>query len=351
MAATELGPGAAFGPDGRYRIERLLSTGGMATVWLGNDARLHRPVALKFLSDVLALDHDYVTRFSREARVAAGLSHPRLVSIYDFSGEPPRPFLVMEYIPGGTLDERLRSASGQLDAGQVIRDLLGAVAHIHSAGVVHRDIKPANLLIGPDGRIRLTDFGIAQPPDGTRMTATGMVLGTARYLAPEVLRGQPADARSDLYACGVVLRSMLGARAARRLRELAARLTEDEPSRRPRTANEALAWLDGEPSDAATAPTRSVAGPAEGTAPTRRAAVSQTPPVTWERHTVRVRVPRRAAAVAGLVVVAVVALAVVLSGGGGGNGGGSAVSSPPGRTAPLNSQLQYLDRSIDTARR
>jgi serine/threonine protein kinase len=342
MAATELGPGATFGTDGRYRIERLLSTGGMATVWLARDTRLRRPVAMKFLSDVLALDRDYVTRFAREARVAAQLSHPHLVSVYDFSGEGARPFLVMEYIAGGTLGERLRNGSAPgLDAEQVTRDLLGALAYIHSAGVVHRDVKPANVLLGPDGRVRLTDFGIAQPSAATRMTETGMVLGTARYLAPELLRGERADARSDLYACGVLLGQLLPEHP---LPELAA-LTEAEPAQRPQSAAEALAQLDTA-SEGRTAPTRRMPQAARGDPAT----APRMPHVVRDGRDIRVRLPRSAAAVlAGLALVVV--LIVVLTQSGGGGSPPASRPAPPARSAPLSRQLDYLDQAIDAAQR
>ncbi len=148
---------------GRYLLLRPLGLGGMAAVWLATDERLGRPVAIKVLSDTVAGDEEFLQRFSREARVAAGLQHPHLVQIYDFdAGE--RPYLVMEYIEGGTLAERFADREPPA-AERLARELLGALRHIHSNGVLHRDVKPHNVLIDAGGHARLTDFGIAQPSE------------------------------------------------------------------------------------------------------------------------------------------------------------------------------------------
>ena len=346
MAATELEAGTAFGTDGRYRIQRLLSTGGMASVWLARDTLLHRDVAVKFLSDALALDRDYVVRFAREARVAAGLTHPHLVRIYDYSGEDRRPFLVMEFISGGSLSARLADPAATVDPLQVLEDVLGALAYIHDAGVVHRDIKPANLLVGPDGRVRLTDFGIAQPSAETQITKTGLVLGTARYLAPEVLGGERASARSDLYSCGVLLEQMLGDAPAPALRALAAHLTAPNPSDRPQTAGHALAELRAVQ---ATAPARAPET-APATAPTRVAPpAAPRPTVSRERRAARVWRTRPATVAAAGVMVVLLIIGIVASSGGGGTP--SPPPAPPARSAPLSSQLGYLDQTIDAAHR
>ena len=141
----------------------MIGVGGMAAVWLGCDVRLDRPVAVKLLSDNLASDPDYVRRFNREARTAARLSHPNLVKVYDFEPEG-RPAVIMEYVEGGTLEDADRDA---VDVEALASQLLGALEHIHAAGIVHRDVKPANVLIAADGRAMLTDFGIAQHEDAT----------------------------------------------------------------------------------------------------------------------------------------------------------------------------------------
>ena len=233
---TEFAEGASL-HDGRYTLERRLGAGGMAAVWLARDERLGRRVAIKALSDVLAGDEGYVRRFSREARVAAGLSHPNLVRVFDF-GDDPRPYLVMEYVEGGTLAEHLRDGR-ELDCDVLVRRLLEALDHVHEARIVHRDVKPANVLMGRDGRARLTDFGIAQPEDATQLTQTGGVMGTMRYLAPEVLGGEPATPASDLYALGMLMRDCIEP-GDDRLNALAGRLTAPEPGDRPQSAAAAL---------------------------------------------------------------------------------------------------------------
>ncbi len=242
MAATEFAAGATLNGD-RYRLERRLGAGGMASVWLARDERLGRPVAIKALSDLLADDPDYVRRFQREARVAAGLSHPALVRVFDF-GDVPRPYLVMEYLPCGTLAEHLRDHGPIKDPEALARTLLEALAHVHAGRIVHRDVKPGNVLLDRENHPRLTDFGIAQPEDASRLTQTGGVLGTMRYLAPEVLHGAPATPSSDLYSLGVLLRECAGEVPRGRLATLIERLTADDPADRPESAGRGLDLLE-----------------------------------------------------------------------------------------------------------
>jgi serine/threonine protein kinase len=226
----------------RYRLERMLGRGGMAAVWLGHDEVLDRPVAVKVLSDTIAGDPGFVARFRREAHTAAGVSHPNLVDVYDFSEEGERPYLVMQFVPGENLAERLERGRG-VDCEQLARELLEALVHIHAAGILHRDVKPANVIIEPGGTAKLIDFGIALPRDATALTSTGLVLGTERYAAPEVMEGQPATERSDLYSCGVVLRACADG-ASPDLRMLVEWLTSRDSRERPRSAREALARLE-----------------------------------------------------------------------------------------------------------
>jgi serine/threonine-protein kinase len=223
----------------RYRLERPLGRGGMASVWLAGDEVLERPVAVKVLADTIASDPEFLARFRREAQVAASLSHPNLIGVYDYAEGGERPYLVMEYIPGENLAERMSRKTG-LDCERLARELLGALAHIHAAGIIHRDVKPGNVLIAPDGSAKLIDFGIALPKDATALTRTGHLLGTARYIAPEVMAGGPASERSDLYSCGVMLRDCAGDRPPGPLPALLARLTSEDPRGRPATAEEAL---------------------------------------------------------------------------------------------------------------
>jgi eukaryotic-like serine/threonine-protein kinase len=226
----------------RYRLERTLGHGGMAAVWLGHDEVLERQVAVKVLSDTIASDPGFVTRFRREAQTAAALSHPNLVGVYDFSEEGERPYLVMQFVPGESLAERLQRGGG-IDCDKLARELLDAVAHIHRVGILHRDIKPGNIIIEPDGTAKLIDFGIALPRDATSLTSTGLVLGTERYAAPEVMEGEPATERSDLYSCGVVLRSCEG-QCSRALGVLVEAMASKDPRSRPLSARQALERLE-----------------------------------------------------------------------------------------------------------
>jgi eukaryotic-like serine/threonine-protein kinase len=231
---------------GRYRLERMLGRGGMAAVWLGQDEVLERPVAVKVLSDTIAGDPGFVARFRREAQVAARLSHPNLVGVYDFSEEGERPYLVMQFVPGENLAAHLERGA-EVNCEQLARELLEAVGHIHAAGIIHRDIKPGNIVVEPGGTARLIDFGIAQPRDATAMTKTGLILGTERFAAPEVMEGHAATEQSDLYSCGVVLRACEGPHS-RVLEEVIEWLTADDPDERPSSARQALARLErGEP--------------------------------------------------------------------------------------------------------
>ncbi len=227
----------------RYRLEELLGHGGMASVWLASDEVLERPVAVKVLSDTIASDPEFQARFRREAKVAAALSHPNLIGVYDYAEGEERPYLVMEYVPGENLAERMSREAG-VDCERLARELLGALAHIHGAGIVHRDVKPQNVLIAADGSAKLIDFGIALPKDATSLTRTGLLLGTARYVAPEVMSGAPATERSDLYSSGVVLRDCLGSNSPGSLRALVERMATTDPGTRPGSAKEALAELD-----------------------------------------------------------------------------------------------------------
>jgi serine/threonine protein kinase len=346
VAAIDLGTGTALGDNGRYRLERLLGTGGMASVWLATDARLEREVAIKVLSDVLALDQDYVARFEREARLAARLSHPHLVAIYDFSAQRTRPYLVLEYVAGGTLADRLRSPQApNWDPVMLAEELLGALAYIHGAGIIHRDIKPANVLIGADGRARLTDFGIAQPSEATRMTRTGHVVGTQRYLAPELVAGEPATARSDLYSFGILLGECLRPGSPAKLRRLVGALTAADPQQRPKSADSALVDLrapDAAPTATLRMPARVSARPDSLTGPR-----PQRPVVTRSGRAVQIHVSRTTAAMAAAGLVLIVGLVLLIS-------GGSPSSTPPAQTpasAPLSQQLDGLDQTISQARR
>ena len=273
-----LAPGRVFG--GRYRLEHSIGRGGMAAVWLATDERLGRPVAVKVLSDTVADDVEYLRRFSREARLAAGLQHPNLVRVYDFDAGV-RPYLVMEYIDGGTLAEQVESGR-QPPIERLARELLSALRHIHAAGVLHRDVKPQNVLLDRHEHARLSDFGIALPRDGTSLTGTGRVLGTESYLAPELLRGEPASERSDLYALGMVLAdSVRGSGGDAPLWGLIDRLRDRDPEMRPASAAIALADLErSEHRELPGEATRTLDAPLATPPPPPR--VRERTPVRWE---------------------------------------------------------------------
>lgn len=350
MAAIEISAGASLGEEGRYRLRRLLGTGGMASVWLAMDSRLEREVAIKVLADVLALDEGYVARFEREARLAAGLSHPNLVGIYDFSVHGTRPYLVLEYIAGGTLADRLRGQqTPRGDPVALACELLDAVGYIHKAGVIHRDIKPANVLIGNDGRARLTDFGIAQPSDATTLTRTGHVIGTQRYLAPEVLAGHSANERSDLYSCGILLGECLGPGTPRQLRRLVSLLTDPDAQRRPGSAAEAIAVLQAPP----TAETRTLpyrAGATQSRTVTRSTHVARLP-FARDGRKAEGHSTRRAAVMIAAAAVLLVTLLLVTSGGGSNHPDPTTPLAVPSANAPLSQQLGRLDQAISQSRR
>ncbi len=201
---------------GRYRIDAPIARGGMATVWRSQDELLGRAVACKTLHPELAHDEALRGRFRQEAVAAAGLGHPNVVATYDTGEDDGTAFIVMELVEGESLRERL-DRTGALEpreATTIAGQVAAALAHAHAQGLVHRDVKPANVLLARDGAVKVTDFGIAKATGGADFTRTGTVVGTARYLSPEQVQGLPTDARTDVYALGLVLYEMLAGRPA-----------------------------------------------------------------------------------------------------------------------------------------
>jgi eukaryotic-like serine/threonine-protein kinase len=196
--------------DGRYRITRKLGAGGMATVYLAEDQELGRRVAIKILNERHANDEQFVERFRREAKNAAGLSHPNVVSVYDRGEAEGTYYIAMEYVEGRTLKDLIvrRGPSPIPIAIDYTRQILQALRFAHRAGIVHRDIKPHNVIVDSEGRVKVADFGIARA--GTsQMTEAGSIIGTAQYLSPEQARGAPVDQTSDLYSVGILLYELL----------------------------------------------------------------------------------------------------------------------------------------------
>jgi serine/threonine-protein kinase len=202
--------------DGRYRVDSLIAHGGMATVYLGTDRRLDRVVALKVMHPELARHNEFVSRFIREAKTAAKLTHPNIVAVFDQSADGGHVYLVMEYVDGQTLRELLsdRGRFTPREALEILAPVLSALGAAHRAGMVHRDVKPENVLIGGEGTyahaVKVADFGLARSAAaGATVSLAGMIVGTASYLAPEQVKSGVCDARSDVYSSGIVLYEML----------------------------------------------------------------------------------------------------------------------------------------------
>ena len=332
---------------GRYELVGPLGHGAMATVDLAHDVELDRSVALKRLAENLARDEELERRFLREARLAARLSHPNVVRVFDVGEDGGRPYIAMEYVAGETLAE-LIARRGRLPAVEAARlgtQMCAGLAAAHAAGLVHRDVKPQNLLLGTDGVLKLGDFGIAAGHEGTRLTLDGTVLGTAGYLAPEQARGERVTAAADIYAVGAVLYELLTGEPSRTVGSLA-ELAADDGFRPPDLA----ARAPEAPLELVTAVTACLSVRPDDRPPSAAAVARLLAPVAAEADTLALPqdpaqrateilarpqgtrprwARRRVAAIASLVAAAVAGLvtAVALSSGGGN-------SSPPAGSTP-----------------
>ncbi len=217
MSETTTGTGGPAGAltgtvlSGRYRLESKLGSGGMSTVYLARDETLERWVAAKVLHREISDQPDQIERFRREARAVAQVSHPNVVAVIDAGEDSGRPYIVFEYVEGETLKQRIERL-GRLPLDEVAAygiEVGRGLGAAHARRLVHRDVKPQNVLIDPEGRAKVTDFGIARSLEADGLTATGRVLGTTDYVSPEQAMGQGVDARSDIYSLGILLYEML----------------------------------------------------------------------------------------------------------------------------------------------
>ena len=294
--------------DDRYEVVRKLGSGGMADVYLANDRLLGRQVALKILSTRYAHDEQFVERFRREASSAAGLNHPNIVQIYDRGEAEGTYYIAMEYLEGRSLKEiivKYAPLSPELLVSVSVQ-ILEALRFAHRRDVIHRDIKPQNIIVDNEGRVKVTDFGIARAGSASTMTEAGSILGTAHYLSPEQAQGQPVEAASDLYSLGVVMYEMATGQPPLRRRQPgehrhaararhAGRAAEPRSRASPRTSRPSSCgrWASG-PSTA-TSPRRPCSTICGGC---RRASRSVAPAGFTEEAT-RVMTPGGAAAAAG----------------------------------------------------
>jgi eukaryotic-like serine/threonine-protein kinase len=318
----------------RYVVEKTLGRGGMATVELAEDTQLRRKVAVKRLAASLVADDVLQKRFFREARMAASLSHPNLVAVYDVGEEDGLPYIVMEYVEGETVADVIARTGGMRPerAVDLLLQVCAGLQHAHASGLVHRDIKPQNLLVRSDGVVKIADFGIARMLEATRLTEAGTVLGTAAYLAPEQAAGEPVTAAADIYSLGAVAYELLSGRTPYEFQSLADFALEQRQPPRP---------LDGVPPDLERAVLRALElGPADrprsASELARELAGHETTAVTKVMPPARARHSSRRVLLAGAVLLGGAAL---LAGGFAlaydGDGGAEPPPQPPPRADVL----------------
>jgi len=319
----------------RYRVDRPLGVGAMGTVHLARDTILDRVVAIKVLAGHLAADDAFRRRFVQEARLAARLCHPNVVQVFDAGDDDGRPFLVMEYVDGETVADRLARHGGFTGAELVglTAQLSAGLAHAHAEGIVHRDVKPHNVLLRRDGVAKLTDFGIARAVEESGLTEIGTVLGTAPYMAPEQAAGRPVGPAADVYALGALVRHVASGPVPPELAELVDAALAPDPAARPSAAevHRRLAALTDPGAAATAAPTvetRPAARPATRpteAAPTEIRSDRGTELLAPSDQADTERWPRLfPAIVSAVVLVALLALAMQQSG-----SGGTTPTTPP----------------------
>jgi Protein kinase domain len=300
----------------RYELDERLGHGGMATVYRAHDRKLDREVAIKLLADNFAGDEEVRRRFSREARLAAKLDHPNVIQVFDVGEEDERPYIVMEYVEGGTIDDRMKRRRRSLatnEALQILAQLCDGLGHAHAKKLVHRDIKPQNLLLREsDGCLKITDFGIARAAEETtRLTRPGKVIGTDRYMAPEQLADGKITPAADVYACGVVADELLPDARSPELREIVERCLRPEPNARfsdARALGEAIAAVEGNGALGTVRRIKSTGAPTKALPPTGGRTAS------WPAPPKRLGLARRIGAMlAVLAIVAIAAVGVVLA--------------------------------------
>ncbi len=231
---------------GRYRLERELGRGGMGVVFLARDTQLDRPVALKFLGSLIDNAPEFRERFIREARTAARITHPNIIGIYDISASVGKSYIAMEYVEGPSLYKYCQ-AKGKLSPREtisVVSQSCLALSALHEAGIVHRDIKPDNILVAKGGLVKLTDFGLAKAED-SRLTRTGMLMGTPSYMSPEQVLGKEADPRSDVYSLGLVMYECLTGQTVFRGDNVLERQLQEMPPPPSQVSQDVPAVLDG----------------------------------------------------------------------------------------------------------